>query len=59
MIVDYKTGAIDQMPKNVASIAAMALTRESVAENIRSFQLPLYFYYLDRMFPDKPVNGAV
>lgn len=59
MIVDYKTGAIDQMPRNVASIATMALTRESVAENIRSFQLPLYFYYLDRMFPDKPVNAAL
>ena len=59
MIVDYKTGAIDQMPKNVASIAAMALTRESVAENIRSFQLPLYFHYLDRAFPGKPVNAAL
>ena len=59
MIVDYKTGAIDQMPKNVTSIAAMALTRESIAENIRSFQLPLFFYYLDRMFPGKPVNAAL
>ncbi|MBI5150024.1 MAG: PD-(D/E)XK nuclease family protein [Candidatus Omnitrophica bacterium] len=59
MIVDYKTGAIDQMPKNVASIAAMALTRESIAENIRSFQLPLYFHYLERMFPGKPVNAAL
>ncbi len=59
MIVDYKTGAIDQMPRNAASVAALTLTRESIAENIRSFQLPLYFHYLDRMFPDKPVNAAL
>ncbi|MBI5024354.1 MAG: PD-(D/E)XK nuclease family protein [Candidatus Omnitrophica bacterium] len=59
MIVDYKAGAIDQMPRNIASIAAMTLTRESIAENIRSFQLPLYFHYLDRMFPGKPVNAAL
>jgi len=59
MIVDYKTGAIDQMPKNAASMAAMTLTRESVAENIRSFQLPLYLHYLERMFPGKPVNAAL
>ncbi len=59
MIVDYKTGAIDQMPKGIEVLSAMELTRESVAENIRSFQLPLYFHYLDRMFPAKPVNAAL
>lgn len=59
MIVDYKTGAIDQMPKGIEVLSAMELTREAVAENIRSFQLPLYFHYLDRMFPAKPVNAAL
>ena len=59
MIVDYKTGAIDQMPKGIEVLSAMGLTRESIAENIRSFQLPLYFHYLERMFPGKPVNAAL
>lgn len=59
LIVDYKTGAIDQMPKGIATVSAMELTRASIAENIRSFQLPLYFQYLDRMFPGKPVNAAL
>lgn len=59
MIIDYKTGAVDQMPKGLDLIATMALTRESIAQNVRSFQLPLYFYYLDRAFAGQPINAAL
>ncbi len=59
LIVDYKTGAIDQMPKATCAMTGIELTRESIAENIRSFQIPLYFYYLNRTFSDQPINAAL
>ncbi len=59
MIVDYKTGGVDQMPKAIDRIAHMMLSRESIFENIRSFQIPLYFYYLNKQFPDVPINAAL
>jgi len=59
MIVDYKTGSADVMPKAFDQIERLELSRTSIQENIKSFQLPLYFYYLDRQFPDQPINAAL
>ena len=59
MIIDYKTGNIDQMPKSLEQIRSMELTRESIRDNVKSFQIPLYFYYLDKQFPDQPINAAL
>lgn len=59
MIVDYKTGSIDQMPKSIEHIAHMEFSRESIKEDIRSFQIPLYFHFLDKQFKDKPINAAL
>ena len=59
LIVDYKTGAIDQMPKSVEQVAALTLSRESIRDTVKSFQLPLYFHYLDKQFPGQPVNAAL
>lgn len=58
MIIDYKTGSIDPMPKSIEKIAAMELSREAIRDNVRSFQIPLYLQYLDKHFPDQPINAA-
>jgi hypothetical protein len=58
VIIDYKAGSIDPMPKEISLIESMALSRSTIAENIRSFQIPLYYYYLDKTFPNDPVNAA-
>jgi len=58
MIIDYKTGALDVMPGKIDSIASMELSRESIRDQIRSFQIPLYFYYLDKQYKDQPINAA-
>lgn len=58
MIIDYKTGSIDPMPKSIEKIAALELSRESVRDHVKSFQIPLYFQYLDKHFPGKPINAA-
>ncbi len=58
MILDYKTGSADPMPKGVDVIERMSLSRQTILENVRSFQLPLYFYYLQKYFPEDSLNAA-
>ena len=59
MIIDYKTGNTDLMPKAIDQIQAMDLSRETIRDNIKSFQIPLYFHYLDKQFADQPINAAL
>jgi hypothetical protein len=59
MIIDYKTGSTDLMPKPAEQIRALELSRETIREAIPSFQIPLYFHYLDKQFPGQPVNAAL
>jgi len=59
MIVDYKTGSADLMPKALEKIQTMPLSRETILENVKSFQVPLYFHYLDKQYPDETINVAL
>jgi len=59
MIIDYKTGSREVMPKSLERIAGMELSRESIRDNVISFQLPLYFHYLNKQFKNKPINAAL
>lgn len=59
MIVDYKTGSLDQMPKAFDQIASLKLSRASIRDTVKSFQLPLYFHYLDKQFSTQPINAAL
>jgi len=59
MIVDYKTGSVDVMPRAIERIEVMDLSRETIKENVKSFQVPLYYYYLNKQFPDDPINAAL
>jgi len=58
LIIDYKTGSIDPMPKGIAQIEEMALSRENIFEIVKSFQIPLYFFYLDKYFEKEDINAA-
>ena len=59
MIIDYKTGGVDLMPKAIDRIVRLELSRETIRETVRSFQIPLYFHYLDKQFKDQPINAAL
>ena len=59
MIVDYKTGNTDLMPKPAEYIQSMTLSRANICEHVKSFQIPLYFYYLNKQFPKEPINAAL
>ncbi|MFA6281282.1 MAG: PD-(D/E)XK nuclease family protein [Candidatus Omnitrophota bacterium] len=58
-IIDYKTGKIDKTPKALKYLEAMGLTRESIRENIKSFQLPLYYYFVKKQFADREINAEL
>ena len=57
LIIDYKTGGADIMPRNFKSLKNMDEARESIKENIKSFQLPIYYYFISREFPGKNLNA--
>jgi len=57
LILDYKTGSMDAMPKEIPSDSL--LSREYIRDHVRSFQMPLYVHYLSQQYPDRPVNSAL
>ncbi|MFC1510519.1 PD-(D/E)XK nuclease family protein [Candidatus Omnitrophota bacterium] len=59
MLLDYKTGAVDVMPKEAGALSSLSLSRESIRDQIRSFQMPLYFHYLSHAFEGERVNAAL
>jgi hypothetical protein len=59
MIVDYKTGGADLMPGAVDRVLSMDLSREAVVRQVKSFQIPLYYLYLDKQFPGDRINAAL
>jgi len=59
VIVDYKTGVSDVRPKSFDALARMEMNRESIRENLKSFQLPIYYYFISQQFPGKPVNAEL
>ena len=59
MILDYKTGGQNVLPKKTVDWGSVEPTREAIAENVKSFQIPLYFHYLLKTFPGQRINAAL
>lgn len=59
LILDYKTGGIDQSPKDIFLLEGLGLSRELIRDYVRSFQMPLYVHYLQKEFPGCPVNSTL
>ncbi len=59
MIIDYKTGSVGQMPKAIDRIKGMDLSRETIKEEVKSFQIPLYFNFLNREYKSQKINAAL
>ena len=59
LILDYKTGSISPMPKDIAAMEDMPLSREYIRDHIKSFQMPLYVHYLRKQFPGKDVDSVL
>ena len=59
LVLDYKTGGSHLAPKKLKELRLMEMDRESIAANIRSFQLPLYYAFTGRAYPGVAVNAEL
>jgi len=59
LVLDYKTGSVDPLPRDISGIETSKLTREYIRDHVRSFQMPLYVHYLRKQFPGRPVNSVL
>jgi len=58
-LIDYKTGGSDVTPKRFNALQSMELNMQSIRENIKSFQLPLYYYFVSKEFSERTVNAQI
>jgi len=59
LIIDYKTGGFSPRPKSLDKLNAMELKRESIKNAVVSFQLPLYYYIVQAVYPDDSLACAL
>ncbi len=59
LILDYKTGSADIMPSSAEKIESKEWTRQHLKKTLRSFQLPLYFYFVEKAYPDTRLNAGL
>ena len=59
VIIDYKTGGANITPKRLSSLQSMQMNRESIKEDLRSFQLPLYYHFTKEQMPTSDINAQL
>jgi len=59
LIIDYKTGGSGKAPAEWRILEKMELERKIIKEKISSFQLPIYYYFIEQQYKDKVVNAAL
>jgi ATP-dependent helicase/nuclease subunit B len=60
VVIDYKTGDVSHItPKSGIDFDGAQYDRQWVRDHIRSFQLPLYLYFLDRRFGKERTNACL
>ncbi len=59
LVLDYKTGGQELIPKSFDELLEGHLSREIIRDQLLSFQMPLYLYYLQGVYPNVPINAAL
>ena len=59
LVIDYKTGSNNSVPRNLKALLSMEYNRQSIKEILRSFQLPLYYYFVAQEFPKVSLNAVL
>ncbi|MBF0490312.1 MAG: PD-(D/E)XK nuclease family protein [Candidatus Omnitrophica bacterium] len=59
LVVDYKTGGAELIPKSFDELLESSLTRQQVRDQLLSFQMPMYLEYLSKQYPNTSVNAAL
>jgi hypothetical protein len=58
LVLDYKTGASEVMPGSADNIEKHGFSREALKTTIRSFQLPLYVYFVAKHEKGASLNAG-
>ncbi|MCF7874267.1 MAG: PD-(D/E)XK nuclease family protein [Candidatus Omnitrophica bacterium] len=58
-VIDYKTGGSDVIPAKLNNLEKMDYCRKEIKNKIKSFQLPLYYYFTQKNFKEKEVNAYI
>lgn len=59
LILDYKTGSDALRPQQTSKLEEMEFKRESIRNHIKSFQLPLYYYFEKKKYQEETLNAAL
>ena len=59
LVIDYKTGSDTPKPAGINLLKEMNLDRESIRDRIRSFQLPLYYYFEKQKHQEENLKAAI
>ena len=59
LILDYKTGSDTLKPQGTELLETMEMTRESIRDRLKSFQLPLYYYFEKKKYQRQSLNAAL
>ncbi|MCQ9204713.1 MAG: PD-(D/E)XK nuclease family protein [Omnitrophica bacterium] len=59
LIIDYKTGGSNYAPKSFAALKNMAMSRDAIKNNIKSFQLPIYYHLVLKDYPRICANAEL
>ncbi|MCM8770606.1 MAG: PD-(D/E)XK nuclease family protein [Candidatus Omnitrophica bacterium] len=60
LVIDYKSGSQDPMPaKSLDKLKIGAFSRQSIKQIVKSFQLPIYYYCLENIYPHSRINIAL
>ncbi|MBU1869358.1 MAG: PD-(D/E)XK nuclease family protein, partial [Candidatus Omnitrophica bacterium] len=58
LVVDYKTGSLSA-PRDVNRLGDFQMSRESLKQKIKSFQLFIYLYFVDKKYPGEKTNACL
>ena len=59
LILDYKSGIETPKPRQTNKLQEMELRRESIRDNIKSFQMPLYYHFEKKKYEKENLNAAL
>ena len=58
LILDYKSGSEMLKPRKTDKLEKMEFNRKFIRDNIKSFQLPLYYYFENKKYEGVSLNAA-
>ena len=57
-VLDYKTAGAE-LPKGAGKLPEEDFSREALRDTVKSFQLPLYLYFAQKIYPGQDINAPL